>query len=410
MKKYTKPKSFFPFLLSFALVLNAQNCTLETPPPYTLLDTDTLHHPKAAQRDSLQTLTLAFVGDLMCHTPQFKYAQKDSGGYDFTPAFSAVKPYLESADLTFGNLETVLAGNTAPAYSSYPIFNSPNEYADALKAVGFDVIVTANNHSYDKLEAGLIRTLAELQKRDLKTVGTHYTPAGRDSFCIVEKKGFKIGILAYTEFSNIPLKEEKKYLLNHIDTSSLALDIQKIRDAGAEVVITHFHWGYEYQTFPNAIQRAVTQKAFEAGADIVIGGHPHVLQPIEKVKTAPKAALDSGLVAYSLGNFFSGQHKRFRHTGAILSLTLEKNNLSQKIMLKSYDFQPTFVFQGFIEGKRQYRILPTFAAPLVASNQISDLSKPNFPKIDSLFPYLNANDKRLFFESFEDANQILRAK
>jgi hypothetical protein len=79
-------------------------------------------------------------------------------------------------------------------------------------------------------------------------------------------------------------------------------------------------------------------------------------------------------------------------------------------MLKSYDFHPTFVFQGFIEGKRQYRILPTFAAPLVASNQISDLSKPNFPKIDSLFPYLNANDKRLFFESFEDANRILKAK
>ncbi|WP_086047930.1 CapA family protein [Hugenholtzia roseola] len=403
-----KPKSFYLCLLLLLMGLSAQKCSTEQPTPYSLLDSDTLHYQKADQRDSVQTLTLAFVGDLMCHTPQFKYAQTDSGGYDFLPAFSQVQPYLESADLTFGNLETVLAGNTAPAYSSYPIFNSPNEYADALKSIGFDVVVTANNHSYDKLEAGLIRTLAELQRRGLQTVGTHYTPQGKDTFCIVEKKGFKIGILAYTEFSNIPLKEEKKYLLNHIDTSTLALDIEKIKKAGAEVVIAHFHWGYEYQTQPNSFQRAVTQKAFEAGADIVIGGHPHVLQPIEKVKSASKATLDSGLVAYSLGNFFSGQHKRFRHTGAILNITLEKNNLQKKIRLKSYDFQPTFVFQGFIEGKRQYRILPTFAAPLVASNQQPDLSKANFSKIDSLFPYLNTHDKKQFFESFQDATQILK--
>ena len=168
------------------------------------------------QEEEQNHVSLTFVGDLMCHSPQFKHALKSDGSYDFYPVFEPLADYLSASDFTVGNLETVLAGTTKN-YSGYPQFNTPNSYADALKKVGFDLIVTANNHTYDKKEAGVLRTLKELKKRNFLTAGSYSDAQKRDAVQIIQVKNIKLSILAYTQFSNLGIPTKKKYLLNVFD-------------------------------------------------------------------------------------------------------------------------------------------------------------------------------------------------
>ncbi|MCC5945065.1 MAG: CapA family protein [Bernardetiaceae bacterium] len=312
--------------------------------------------PKEKTELKAQKISIAFVGDLMCHSPQFKYAQKADGTYDFEPVYEPIKEFLSSADFAVGNLETILAGKSTN-YSGYPQFNTPNSYADALKAVGFDLIVTANNHSYDQGEAGLVRTLDELHKRKIPTEGTYRNQVARDSVHVYTRNGIRFAILAYTQFSNIPVPSEKRYWLNHIDTILIKQDIQKARKLGAEIVILHVHWGSEYKQEPTAYQVDMGNQLMGLGPDIIIGGHPHALQPVKRFKTAEGASLDSGLIAYSLGNFYSNQQWRYSDAGVILKLNIEKKG--DKIRLLQSEALPTWVFKGSIGSERAYRILPS---------------------------------------------------
>jgi poly-gamma-glutamate capsule biosynthesis protein CapA/YwtB (metallophosphatase superfamily) len=320
----------------------------------------------APAADSLLRLRLTCVGDLMCHGPVFQYAKQADGSYDFAPMYAPVRDYLASADFTLGNLETVLAG-TSTDYSGYPQFNSPNSYADALVATGFDAVFTTNNHSYDRREAGVIRTLDELGKRRLPAIGTYYTPRDRDSVRVFDVKGLKIGLLAYTEFSNLTVPAGKQYLVNPIDSGLVSRDIAQARRRGAELVVVNFHWGNEYQRFPNDYQKRVTARTFAAGADVIFAEHPHVLQPVEMHKlpaTAQgfKVGLDSGLIAYSLGNFISNQQKRYTDAGVMLSLQIEKNQRTGKLRIAHVQYVPTWVFKGKAAGRDRFIILPSFAA------------------------------------------------
>lgn len=314
-----------------------------------------------------KTVTFAFTGDLMCHGSQYEAVSQGNDMYDFRPAFAGVKPFLSAADVMIGNLETVLAGN-GKNYKSYPQFNTPNAYADALKDAGFDIIVTVNNHTYDQGKDGVLRTLDELDKRNFTGVlGTYRTQEAQDEIKVFEKNGIKYSVLAYTQFSNITLRESDSYLFQLIDTVKVGQDIKKARKQGAEIVMIHYHWGAEYLAEPNAYQRVITEKTIELGADVIIGGHPHVIQPLKKYKTQNNATLDSGIVAYSMGNFYSGQRKRFRHNGAILWLEMEKvmqkndkNENISKIVLKNVAHLPTWVYFGKVDNaaKNEYRIYP----------------------------------------------------
>ncbi len=331
--------------------------------------------------DSTVTITISVVGDLMCHIPQFEYAQVEKDSFDFNPVYRNVKKYLESSDFTFGNLETVAAGKESGGYTGYPFFNTPASYITALKDVGFDLLVTANNHSLDRSEKGILKTINEINKRNLKYVGTYTSQQDRDSIRIFDIKGIKIAILAYSYGTNgNPIPKGKNYLINLIDYNLIGKDIQSAKTNGAELVLVHFHFGEEYKREPVQFQKDVIKKTIELGADIIIGGHPHVLQSVNFYKTN-NAKLDSGFVAYSMGNFFSNQQDRYKYSGMILTLTIKKDFSKNKIELSEVKYLPTWVFKGNTSNGKEYVIMP--------STNISDttlsLSKSQIIKMNQSF-------------------------
>ncbi len=262
-------------------------------------------------------LSLLFLGDVMQHDSQIADAlDKTTGVYDYKPCFQYVKPYIQAVDLAIGNLEVTLAGKP---YKGYPQFSAPDELLLALKDLGLDVLVTANNHSVDRGRAGVDRTIVMLDSLDMPHTGTFRTQAEKDETypLIVERQGFKLAILNYTYGTNgLPVKQPN--VVNLIDTASIRKDLARAKELSPDAIIVFPHWGLEYQSLPSKDQRAVAELCFKYGARLVIGSHPHVIQPMEWHQT------ERQLVAWSLGNFVSGQRKRYTDGGAMIRIELEK--------------------------------------------------------------------------------------
>lgn len=310
--------------------------------------------------DSLVTVHLSFVGDLMCHEHQFKYAQLGPDSFDFNPCFEQVKPWLEKADLMMGNLETTLTGS-AVGYSGYPTFNSPDAYLKAIQAAGFDFLVTSNNHSMDKGEAGVLRTLSKLDEMGMPHTGTFASQADRDSVRVIEVKGMRLAVLNYTYGTNgIPLPAGKPWTVNLIDTALIRRDIAAARKTTAELVLVFYHFGDEYQRLPGAYQKAMVNHAIKCGADLIIGAHPHVIQPVDYFKTNG-GRLDTGFVAYSLGNFISNQYDRYKDAGLILNLELTRNKNTGSIRISDASYVSTWVYRGTHPMRKIHIIYPTGA-------------------------------------------------
>ncbi len=262
-------------------------------------------------------ISLLFIGDIMQHDSNIAAAYDPiNRKFDYSACFEYVAPILRSADLTIGNLELTLAG--AP-YKGYPQFSAPDELARELKRVGVDVLVTANNHSLDRRRKGLERTLSVLDTLQILHTGTF-----RDSLhrvetypLVIEKNGFRFSLLNYTYGTNgIPVT--KPNIVNLIDTVAIKADLAKARSQQTDAIIVFMHWGDEYQSLPNKTQKNLAALCFREGAKMVIGAHPHVVQPMEWRKEPDQ------LVVYSLGNFVSGQRPRYRDGGAMLWVKLEK--------------------------------------------------------------------------------------
>ncbi len=344
---------------------------------------------KSDGSDSTKTVTISFVGDLMCHSPQFQFAQISKDSFDFKPVFRKVEKYLSKSDLTIGNLETTISGQES-RYSGYPLFNTPEEYLEALKDAGFDILLTANNHSLDRGKKGLLRTVEMIKKNGLESVGSYNSQQDRDSIRIYEINGIKIAILAYTYGLNGNyIAKNEKYLVNVIDTTLLKKDILDSRNKYADIILVYFHFGNEYQRNPSSFQKEIVKRAIDYGADLIIGSHPHVIQPIEYF-SSNKNKIGKGLIAYSLGNFISNQRWRYSDAGIILNLTITKNILTQEVRFSNTDIIPTWVYKGKLENKDQFVILP------VDSTTIYSL--PN---------YLTDGDKVKFLQSENDTRKIL---
>ncbi|MCL1940737.1 MAG: CapA family protein, partial [Synergistaceae bacterium] len=221
---------------------------------------------------------LIFTGDIMTHAQQLETADRGGGNYDFSPQFEKIR-HLLSGDLVIGNFETTLAG-AKRGYSGYPTFNTPDGLADELKNTGFNVLLLANNHIYDKGVSGLKRTIEELDSRGFSTTGAWGAPSKSvdNSPLLIETKGIVFGIFNYTYGSNIPFDESKRAEthLNIIDEPSIRKDIRYLKNNGADFIIATFHWGNEYQPKPSKRQRDVAAVCFEEGADIIVGTHPHI--------------------------------------------------------------------------------------------------------------------------------------
>lgn len=337
--------------------------------------------------DSIVTITVSFVGDLMCHSTQFNYAKVENDSFDFRPVYREIKNFLSSADFTIGNLETVAAGRSAD-YSGYPFFNTPDDFIVALKHAGFDLLVTANNHSLDKGEKGVLRTIEQITLNELQYAGTYNSESDRDSIRVLNLNGIKIAILSYTYGTNgIPKPKGKDYIVNLIDFGLVESDINSARNR-AEIIIIYYHFGEEYERLPNQNQKDIVEKTINFGADIIIGSHPHVIQPVEYFKTSG-AKLDTGFVAYSLGNFISNQRWRYSDAGLVLNINLTKNFTTDSIFISDVNYFPTWVFRGNTEAVREFIILPS---------QKYD---------DTTYYYLSHADRKQMKEAFDDTRSII---
>lgn len=297
-------------------------------------------------------VSLLFLGDVMQHDSQIKAAYNVSAkGYDYSSCFQFVKPYIQSADLAIGNLEVTLAG---PPYKGYPQFSAPDELALTLKDAGMDVLVTANNHCLDRGRKGLERTITMLDSLGIIHTGTFRDTVERlnDYPLFVEKNGFTLALLNYTYGTNgIPVT--KPNVVNRIDTAVMRKDILKAKTYSPDAIIVFLHWGQEYQSLPNKWQRDVAAVCFEAGAKLVIGAHPHVLQPMEWRKE------NDQLIAYSLGNFVSGQRDRYKNGGAMLKINLIKTGSDSvyNTRIDSAGYILEWVYRT-ADAKKHYYILP----------------------------------------------------
>ncbi len=307
------------------------------------------------EEEQPKTLNIAAVGDIMVHIEQIEAAKTTVDGvtqYDFQPMFAEITPFLQKSDFVIGNLETTIAGQENRGYTGYPEFNSPESLVDALKNAGFDYVSTANNHSLDRREAGVIKTLEQLEAREILFAGTARSPEEQSQIRVVVRNGISIALLSYTYGTNgIPIPQGKEYLVNLIDEQQIAEDIAMIRDQ-VDFVIVSMHYGNEYHRTPSKQQIDISDKLVAYGADIVLGSHPHVLQPaVWKQREGNDA-----FVIYSLGNFVSAQRGDYKDNGVIVYLTLSKDQ-DGKTSIDKAEFLPTYVQKFPHEGKSKFRIL-----------------------------------------------------
>jgi len=306
--------------------------------------------------------TLIAVGDVMMHTPQLPGAyDEQAGGYDFSGFFAPLRDTFAGADWAVANLETPIAGDER-GFRGYPMFNAPVALAGALAGAGFDVVSTANNHSLDQGFAGLVHTLATLREQGVAPVGTAESEEASQALTTISRDGIANTFLSYTYGTNgIPIPKDKPFAVNLIDDAKIKSDIARAKAAGADIVTVSLHFGSEYQREPNDEQKRIARLAIEAGADLVLGHHPHVVQPYERYRVVgPDGAEREGVIMYSLGNFISNQFGGYKEYGALLKVTFRKTYRADGTAVTTVtelDAIPTWVHKYVSGGKAHYRVL-----------------------------------------------------
>lgn len=302
------------------------------------------------------TVKISFVGDLMVHQPQLDNSyMKETKLHDFEKVFEPIKPYLEKSDFTIGNLETVFGGSEI-GYTDYPRFNSPDRFGLALKNAGFDLLTTANNHSNDKDEEGILRTINLLEYLEIDNVGTYSNQNKRDNIYIKQINNITFAFLSYTYGTNgIAVPKGKEYLINIMSEKLIKSDIEKAKLLNPDFIIVMPHMGNEYEDYPKDVFKKWVNFILNEGADVVIASHPHVLQPVEFIEMENEAR--NCFVAYSMANFISSQRTKPRESGLILNLSFEKTT-NEKPFLKSVSYVPTWVKFVNKAGIAQIQVIP----------------------------------------------------
>ncbi len=298
-----------------------------------------------------EKLQILFLGDVMGHDTQINSARIDSTGeFDYHSCFRYIKDDMKSADLVIANLEVTLAG---PPHKGYPQFSSPDTLADALKDAGVDALVMANNHCVDRRQKGLERTLKILDEKGIPRTGVFKDSLDRVKHnpLIIEKKGFRLALLNYTYGTN-GIRVSAPNIVNQIDTAVMANDILIAKAKNVDDIIVCMHWGWEYQTKPNPEQKRLTQFLWSKGVKVVIGSHPHVVQPMHWEKDGHQ----DNIVVYSLGNFISNQRKAPCDGGVMAMVELTKAKDSTYISDANY--QLTWVHTPIENGKKRFYVLP----------------------------------------------------
>ena len=296
-------------------------------------------------------ITLIFAGDIMGHSPQFNAAYNtETKTYSYDVCFENVKSYIDKVDIAIANLEVPLAGEP---YSGYPNFSSPDALLDGMKNAGYDVVLTANNHVVDRGKKGLERTIKIINDRKLKHIGSYLNKAQRDSIypLIIDKQGVKIALLNYTYGTN-GIAVVAPNIVNMLDTIQIKKDIQKAKSLNSDIIILTVHWGIEYITKANEVQRKLSRFFVLQGVDLVIGSHPHVVQDAEILFSKDSVEVP---VYYSLGNSISNQRKPETDGGIMVKVEIGTN--SKQILSTKY--LPVYVHKGKLNEVFQFHLIPT---------------------------------------------------
>ena len=302
--------------------------------------------------------TMTAIGDTLCHNTQYWDAYNSSTKqYDFSYVYDNIKDYTSSADITIGSLETTFAGEDR-GYSNYPVFNSPDSLATGLKDIGVDVISLAGNHALDYGYSGICRTIDVLDNVGISHLGTYKSAEDQNKILIKDVKGVKIAFINYTYGTNgIPVPSDKSYCLNLIDKDLISKQIKQAKEQNVDMIVACMHWGTEYKTSANDEQKELADFLFKSGVDIILGNHPHVIEPMEK-KTI---TLDDGstkdvFVVYALGNFTADQRAEITRDSAILNLDITKDS-DGKILINKVSYVPIYMYKNSAAKVHKFKIL-----------------------------------------------------
>lgn len=289
----------------------------------------------------IETIRIKAFGDIMFHQPQTRYANNFDGSYDYSESFSDVKDFIRDSDLSIGNFETT--SNPNREYSGFPTFNTPPSTLYYLKDAGFDVLSTMNNHTLDTGLEGIDTTLDAISSASLESFGT--SKDGEEKFNLININNIKVGLLSYSYSLNglesILDTEEKQSKVNLLNNEeNIKADIEKLKDLGSDIILIYPHWGQEYQSHINDSQREMAHKMLEWGGDIIIGNHPHVVQPTENYIT-----LDGRncFIAYSCGNFISNQRRETLGSNIPNSKRSEQNIAYEIIIEKDFNNEESII-------------------------------------------------------------------
>lgn len=339
-----KPVRFFTFLAMLLTVFLMAGCVAVQVPAVLIMEETEFETRKSTTEipefSQVRTVSLSAVGDILLHSTVYN-AAKTPDGYDFGPMFEKVKPYMEQSDITVANSESIIGGSGI-GLSTYPSFNSPFEIGDTLKDVGVDVVAMANNHTLDRGIPAIENAINYWDGIGMERTGSYLSAEEREQITLMTANDITFSFLSYTYGTNgVPTPAGKEYLVNRIDKDLIKKDLQRAREQ-SEVVVLNLHFGDEYQPMPNESQIDLANFAAENGADIILGHHPHVLQPPAWIETSDGRRV---FVIYSLGNFLSGQNEIPRQIGTIMTINVEKKvgPATSEIVLKDPSFTNTFV-------------------------------------------------------------------
>ena len=290
-------------------------------------------------------ISLIMVGDVLIHSSVYDDAYED-GIYNFNKMLKLVKPIISEHDLAFYNQESILGGIKL-GLSSYPAFNSPHEVGESFTSAGFNLVSLANNHTLDLGKKGVISSNNYWKtKKDVLTSGSYNSLKERNNIIIKEEKGIKYALLAYTTTTN-GIKTKNDYYVNVYDEKQVKKDIEKVRGE-VDLLLVSMHWGEEYNNDINSEQEKIATYLSNLDVDIIIGHHPHVIQPVEYVNDT--------LVIYSLGNFLSGQEGLNKRIGLMIEVGIEKEN--DKVNISEPKATLTYTYYKEGKTKSDFKVYP----------------------------------------------------
>lgn len=351
---------FIILFIFFIFILNKFNKNLRTNINTENNSAETTLSNRNTKQDTAEpiTFTLTSLGDTLCHNTQYWDAYNSKiDEYDFSYVYEDIKNYTLSSDITIGSLETTFAGKEK-GYSNYPTFNTPDSLATALKDIGVDVVSLAGNHALDYGYTGLCRTIDVFNNIGLSHLGTYKTAEDQEKILIKDVKGVKIAFINYTYGTNgISLPSGKDFCVNLIDKDFIKKQINQAKEQNVDMIVACMHWGTEYRTTANSEQKDLANFLFENGVDVILGNHPHVLEPMEKKTiTLQDGTTKDVFVVYALGNFTADQRDEITRDSAILNLTITKNS-DGKISIDKVNYVPIYMYKNTNVSTHKFKIL-----------------------------------------------------